>query len=169
MTEHKIEHHAHALALGQLVSGFQYLESELLRIVIDCNMPGDQRAVSVLASQLSFRNLTAALSALVDALSSDVPLKERTRKLAGQLNQTNGERNTFVHSHYHLAQWDVHGQSILRRKTRVDVRNGLKESETWFDPSDIDKLIERMGKQCEELHDIEQQLLSEGVIPSPPE
>jgi hypothetical protein len=169
MTEHKIEHNADVLALGHLVTGFQFLESELLRIVIECNMPGDQRAVSVLASQLSFRNLTAALSALVNALSNNDTLKEETRKLAGQLNQTNAERNTFVHSHYHLAQWDIHGQSILRRKTKVDVKNGLRECESWFDPKDIETLIEKMGKQCESLHEIEQKLISEGIIPTLPE
>ena len=165
MTEHKIEHNAHVLALGHLVAGFQYLESELLRIVIDCNMPGDQRAVSVLASQLSFRNLTAALTALVDALSSDDTLKQETRTLACQLNQTNADRNTFVHSHYHIAQWDIHGQSILRRKTRVDAKTGLKHCEVWFDPKDVDALIERIGQQCESLHEIEQNLITEGVIP----
>ena len=165
MTEHKIDHNADILALGHLVTGFQFLESELLRIGSECNMPGDQRAVSVLASQLSFCNLIAALSALVNALSQDDTLKEETRKLAGQLNQTNADRNTFVHSHYHLAQWDVHGQSILRRKTKVDVKNGLRESESWFDPKDVDKLIEKMGKQCEELRQIEQKLIEEGIIP----
>ena len=165
MNKATIGHNADILALGHLVSAFQYLEAELLRVVVDCNMSGDQRLVSILASQLSFRNLTAAFHAIVAARSQNTKLEQRTCDLAKQLDQTNEERNTFVHSHYHLMQWDGQGQFILRRKARVDLKNGYQERECWFDPKDIDALIEKMGKQCEELHDIEQMLITEGVIP----
>lgn len=166
MTKTKIKHNAHALALGHLVAGFQHLESELLRIVIDCNMPGDQRAVSILAGQLSFLNLVATLPALVDTLSQDENLKKRTRKLSKQLAIINSERNTFMHSHYHLMQWDMKGESLLRRKIRVDIKNGIRETEKWFNPEDVEKLIEKMGIQCKELHDIEWKLIEEGIIPA---
>lgn len=166
MTRHKIEHNAHVFALGQLVVGFQHLESELLRIVINCNMPGDQRAIAVLASQLSFRNLIGTLPALVDALSMDAELKQRTRDLAAQLEQINGTRNTFIHSHYHLAHWDINGEFLLQCKSRVNRKNGLEETEKWFNLEDITQLIENMGTQCKELHEIEWQLIKEGVIPT---
>ena len=169
MDEHKIEHDAQALALGHLVVSFQFLESELLRIIVNCSTTGDPRAVSVLANQLSFSNLTVAFVALIEVLSRDDDIKTRTRELAGQLNQTNAGRNTFVHSHYHVSQWDLQGQSILRRKARMKIKNGLMEDEAWFDPAAIYALNEKMMKQCMDLHEIERKLLIEGVIPSFPD
>ncbi len=53
----EIEHQADILSIGHLVTAFQFLEAELLRVTVDVCMPGKQRAVSLLASQLSFKAL----------------------------------------------------------------------------------------------------------------
>lgn len=160
-----LDNNADIVAIGHLVTAFQFLEAELLRITIDSCMPGNQRAVSLLASQLSFSKLTQAFSALVSALSSDGTLKESARQVASQLCQIEAERNTYVHSHYDVAEWTMRGQRILQQKHSVNLKRGYEMREQLFDPKNIDRLIEKMGMQCEGLHAIEQKLIAEGIIP----
>lgn len=161
----EVEHQADILAVGHLVTAFQTLESELLRITVDACMPGKQRAVSLLASQLSFKKLAHAFSALVSALSSDGALKDSARRVAGQLCQIEADRNTYVHSHYDIVEWTLRGQRILQRKHCVNIKSGYETREQWFDPKKIEEVIKRMESAFTDLLAIEQKLTEEGIIP----
>ena len=161
----EIDHKADIYAIGNLVTSFQFLEEELLRVTVDMCMPGGQRAVSILASQLSFQKLALTFSALVSALSSNKQLGDDAKKLVGQLCNIEAERNKYVHSHYDIVEWTPRGQRILRRKHRVN-KSGYEEREEWFDPSKIDEVVKQMGVACAELHGIEEKLIADGIIPS---
>ncbi len=161
-----IENGADIEGIGRLVMAFQYIESELLRIVIGSCMPGKQRAVAILASQLSFRKLVCAFSGIVTGLSSDTTLTKRAGKVARQLLKIEESRNRFVHSHYEVMSMSLRGQAILRRKNNLTFKNGYINKEEWFSPEEIDSLVEDITTTAHIMHEIEYGMISDGIMPN---
>ena len=152
-------------AVGRLVFAFQYLESEILRILIDSCMPGKETAIAILASQLPFRKLVVAFQAIVDGLSHNDATKELARNFAGHVAIIEADRNRYIHSHYDIKHMSIKGQAIMRRKHNMSVKKGFSENEEWFKPSDIDVIIDRIMAAADELHAAELALITESIIP----
>lgn len=165
MNNKLIDHNADSLAIGNLVLVFQFLEATLFQIVVDTCLPGEERAIAMLVSQLSFKKLAAAFSTIVGLLSSNDETKRLACTLARQLCEVECERNKFIHSHYDLMAWSFQGQQVLRRKHTVDIKHGYRDDERWFDPVEIDAVITKMGKLGETLFEIRSALTQEKIIP----
>jgi len=154
-------------AIGQLVMAFQMIESRLLGITVSMCMPGQQQAITAMASQLSFRKLAHAFSAIVATLSNDPDLKEKAQHVAGQLCAIEGERNKYIHSHYHFAEISTEGTRILRRKHNLNnLKQAYQKEESWFTTDQIDAVIASMSSVVDELLEIEGKLIEKGIIPT---
>ena len=165
MNNNMIDHNADILAVGHLVMGFQSLEATLLRIVVGTCLPGNERAIAMLVSQLSFKKLATAFATIVGLESKNFDMKQRACTLASHLCEVEGQRNKFIHSHYDVMRITLQGEQVIRRKHTVDIKHGYRDVETWFDPKEIESEIEKMGRLSGALREIEWELIQEGIIP----
>jgi len=160
-----VRHGDETKAIGQLVMAFQMMESRLLDITIAMCLPGIQIAITAMASQLSFKKLAHAFSAIVATRSGDPELRQRAQKVAQQLCEIEGQRNKYIHSHYHYREMSINGDRIMRTKHKLsNLRQAYQLEEVWFTTAQIETVIQSMVSVFDDLSDIESALIAKGII-----
>ena len=134
-------------AIGELSMVFQELENSLVWLFARLTDPGHDTVGIIIASKLSFGNLSAVTAALLRYRTKDTKLITRCDELLRECKQLEDLRNTYIHSFYDWRMISGDTISYERIKHRIKPGKGFSPDYEMLDTDKICEIVERFRIQ----------------------